>query len=151
MAIDTLKDLFLNDLLPSRKLLFFHEQPVPKGSATIDERLLVFWYFEDALKHRYALFIEHLESAMQDTLSHVKKKACRVAFDMLRSKSEQEGALLFLLVNKLGDPDKQIASLVSHLSARLLQVTHPCLRGDRLVSHLLERIVCLRHRRSTLL
>jgi hypothetical protein len=35
---------------------------------------------------------------------------------------EQEAGLLFLLVNKLGDPDKQIASLCSHLLARLLQV-----------------------------
>ncbi len=44
-----------------------------------------------------------------------KKKVVRVAFDMLRAKAEQEQAMLFLLVNKLGDPDKQVAAKVSHV------------------------------------
>ena len=92
MAVDTLKDLFLSDLLPDRKLSFFHEQAVPAdvGAGGIEEeRALVFWYFEDAIKGRYAQFVEHLEGAMQDALPHVKKKACRVTFDLLRAKPEQ--------------------------------------------------------------
>jgi hypothetical protein len=32
----------------------------------------------------------------------------RVAYDLVRGKAEQEQAMLFLLVNKLGDPDKQV-------------------------------------------
>ena len=39
MAVDTLKDLFLSDLLPDRKLSFFHEQAVPAdvGAGGIEE------------------------------------------------------------------------------------------------------------------
>lgn len=95
MAVDTLKDLFLSDLLPDRKLLYFHEQPVPQdgaGDSTEAERATVFWYFEDAIKSRYAQFVQHLEGAMQDSLPHVKKKGCRVAFDLIRAKPEQVGA-----------------------------------------------------------
>ena len=92
MAIDTLKDLFLSDLLPDRKLSYFHEQPIPPdggAGGAAEERALVFWYFEDAIKRRYAQFVEHLEGAMHDALPHVKKKACRVTFDLLRAKPEQ--------------------------------------------------------------
>ena len=92
MAIDTLKDLFLSDLLPDRKLSYFHEQSLPQDGTEFTpemERASVFWFYEDAIKGRYAQFVQHLESAMHDSLPHVKKKACRVTFDLLRAKPEQ--------------------------------------------------------------
>ena len=125
LAIDTLKDLFDNDLLPDRKLVYFDQQPLGRAAALHDDevrdRVLVFWWFEDAMKRRFGEFVASLEQATHDTLVHVRSKVVRVAFDLLRGKAEQEAATLFLLVNKLGDPDKQVASKVSHLLGRLLQ------------------------------
>jgi ribosome biogenesis protein MAK21 len=91
------------------------------GEEDKNDRLLVFWWFEDALKRRFADFVAAMEQATHDTLTHVRSKVVRVAFDLLRSKPEQEQAALFLLVNKLGDPDKLVACKVSHLLGRLLE------------------------------
>eukprot|EP00960_Hanusia_phi_P055363 762949-Hanusia_phi.AAC.9 len=107
MALETLKDLFETDLLPDRKLRFFHEQPIDEQAAR-NPTLLVMWYFEDVVKHKFAEFITHLETATHDSLTHVRTKVCRMSYDLLRSKAEQEQANLFLLVNKLGDPDKKV-------------------------------------------
>eukprot|EP00961_Rhodomonas_salina_P116472 1567711-Rhodomonas_salina.1 len=38
------------------------------------------------------------EGATHDTLTHVRSKTCRIAFDLLKDKAEQEAATLFLLV-----------------------------------------------------
>ncbi|KAL3136772.1 hypothetical protein ABBQ38_005486 [Trebouxia sp. C0009 RCD-2024] len=48
-------------------------------------------------------------------------------YDLLRSKSEQEGKLLSGLVNKLGDPSRKIASKAGYLLSSLLQ-EHPAMK-----------------------
>lgn len=75
MALETLKDLFSNNLLPDRKLSFFQDQQCLQHPNTTDTHL-VFWYFEDAIKRRFALFVECLEEASHDSLPHVKSKTC---------------------------------------------------------------------------
>ena len=134
MALDTLKDLFDNDLLPERKLTYFHQQPLDQlarlqgADDQLRDKCLAFWWYEDALKRRFGEFVSALEAATHDSLVHVRSKVVRVAFDLLRSKAVQEQAMLFLLVNKLGDPDKQVASKVSHLLTRLLS-EHPAMKA----------------------
>ncbi|EKX42988.1 hypothetical protein GUITHDRAFT_56893, partial [Guillardia theta CCMP2712] len=127
MALETLKDLFETDLLPDRKLTYFHEQPVDEQAAR-NPTLLVMWYFEDAVKHKFAEFITHLEAATHDSLTHVRTKVCRMSYDLLRTKAEQEQANLFLLVNKLGDPDKKVSSHVMYLLNKLL-LEHPAMKA----------------------
>lgn len=51
-----------------------------------------------------------------------------MSYDLIRSKPEREEAMLSLLVNKLGDTDNKLASLVSHLLSKLLQ-EHPAMKG----------------------
>jgi ribosome biogenesis protein MAK21 len=55
IGMDALKELFLASLLPDRKLKFLAQQPLrllynSKEAAS----LLLYWYWEDCLKHRYA-------------------------------------------------------------------------------------------------
>lgn len=128
LALETLKDLFVNALLPPRKLRYFHDLTAAHGGAAAPERSRVLWFFEDALKRRFAAFVAALESATHDPLVHVRSKAIRMAFDLLRTVPEQEAAMLFMLVNKLGDPDKKVASSAMHLLNRLLQ-EHPAMKG----------------------
>jgi ribosome biogenesis protein MAK21 len=119
-AIDTLKDLFLTNLLPdNRKLVAFHHRPL--SATNITEMHKVYWYFEDILKSLYAEFVSILSKASHDTVLHTKKKAQHVAFEMLCDKPEMEQQLLALLVNKLGDPEKKIASNSAHLLNILLK------------------------------
>ena len=61
---------------------------------------------------RYATFVAALESGSKDNLDFVKERALRAACELLLKKPEAEAALLTLLVNKLGDPSRKLASKV---------------------------------------
>ncbi|KAJ3051445.1 hypothetical protein HK097_007531, partial [Rhizophlyctis rosea] len=122
LAIDSIKDLFLNNLLPDRKLRYFRDQPLL--SPHTKNVHLVLWFFEDSLKKLYFDFIKLLEELSRDPLLHVKNKMLTYISDLLSSKPEQEQNLLALLVNKLGDLDRKLASKASHLLAQLL-LQHP--------------------------
>ena len=42
------------------------------------DKLAVYWWFEDALKRRFAEFVASLETATHDSLVHVRSKVVRV-------------------------------------------------------------------------
>lgn len=54
-----------------------------------------------------------LQEASKDNLEFMKTKAMRAIFTLLKDKPEQEALLLSALVDKLGDPDRRMASNVS--------------------------------------
>ena len=56
--------------------------------------------------------MEALEACSRDNLEFVKDRAVKAMFDLLAGKPEGEGRLLSALVNKLGDPDRKLASKV---------------------------------------
>ena len=97
-AVESIKDLFINSILPDRKLKYFIDQPV-----TINTRneQLVLWLFEDCLKKVYHQFVSNLEELLKDELTHVKLKALETVFELLSSKPEQESNLLALLINQM--------------------------------------------------
>ncbi|CAM6017455.1 unnamed protein product [Sphagnum balticum] len=125
IGMDALKELFLASLLPDRKLKFLGQQPLrllynSKEAAS----LLLYWYWEDCLKHRYERFVVALEEATKDTQPFLREKSLKTVFMLLKSKPEQERRLLSALVNKLGDPERKVASNASYLLSSLLTV-HP--------------------------
>eukprot|EP00743_Colponemidia_sp_Colp-15_P004908 GILK01005290.1.p1 GENE.GILK01005290.1~~GILK01005290.1.p1 ORF type:complete len:894 (-),score=206.64 GILK01005290.1:141-2822(-) len=122
LAIEATKDLFLTNLLPDRKLKSFQSQPLTAND--IKKAHLVYWLFEDALRNRYATFVQALEQGSHDTLAHTKSSMIKSIFDLLSKKPEQEKVLLAALANKLGDPDRKMASKVSYLLSLLVQ-EHP--------------------------
>jgi len=130
-ALDALKDLFVNNLLPAhRKLIPFSARPVPThdaAAAALRPDTLVAWLFEDELKARYASLLTVLEGHLADAISHFKTHALQVAADLLSERPEQEAALLTLLVNKLGDPEGRVSSKAQHLLLTLLQ-RHPAMK-----------------------
>ena len=128
MAMSTLKDLFVADLLPEdRKLIPFDRRPIARldeivsGNIEAREKRLILWKFEDELKKRYLEFVKAVETLLADNLVESRKQALNVNFDLLRSTPEQEGILLEMLVNKLGDPDYKVAAKVVHLLDKLVQ------------------------------
>lgn len=143
-VLRALKDLFAQgSLLPeSRKLYAFTAQPslphlftkarpwktgdkLPRG---LGESHLVTWAFESWLKEQYFEVLKILEVWCNDEIEYSKGRAVSYVFELLKERPEQESNLLRLLVNKLGDPVKKIASQASYLLMQLL-IAHPAMKG----------------------
>ncbi|KAI9011722.1 CBF/Mak21 family-domain-containing protein [Hyaloraphidium curvatum] len=124
-AVDVVRELLVSGLLPDRKLRYFVDRPL--FSPGVTDAHLILWAFEDALKTWYFSFLRTLEGLAHDPLLHLKRKAMYHLLELLASKPEQEQNLLLLLVDKFGDADKQVPSLVSHLLLQLLR-RHPAMK-----------------------
>ncbi|CAI5740507.1 unnamed protein product [Hyaloperonospora brassicae] len=140
MAIDSLKDLFLNTFLPENaKLRFFHEHPLRAAQSSPAHLLL--WFFEHCLKTAYAQLTSVLAAGMDDAVDSYKRACLRAANALLRAKPEQEAVLLTMLVNKLGDPDRKIAAYLHRMLQTLLR-EHPAMK--RVVVDEVERLLTRR-------
>ncbi|GMF20772.1 unnamed protein product [Phytophthora fragariaefolia] len=137
MAVDSLKDLFLNNLLPDdAKLRYFHQHPLQ--AAQHSPAHLVLWFFEHCLKTAYAQLTGVLAAGMDDAVDSHKRACLRAANALLRAKPEQEAVLLAMLVNKLGDPDRKIAAYLHRMLQELLR-EHPAMK--RVVVDEVERLL----------
>ncbi|CAZ85673.1 unnamed protein product [Tuber melanosporum] len=127
-SMAAIKDLFgPGSVLPgNRKLRFFSKQP-EIGAREATEEHLILWAYEDWLKNFYFEALTTLEGLCTDPLVFPRINAVGFIHSLLSSKPEQEANLLRLLVNKLGDSDKKVASKVSYLLLQL-QTTHPAMR-----------------------
>ncbi|CCF32538.1 CBF/Mak21 family protein [Colletotrichum higginsianum] len=96
-------------------------QPLP---GRLTEAHLVQWAYEDWLKTSYFRVIQLLEVWCNDEIEYSRTRSLDFVYGLLKDKPEQETNLLRLLVNKLGDKDRKIASRVSYLLLQL-QNTHP--------------------------
>ncbi|KAF2484293.1 CBF/Mak21 family-domain-containing protein [Neohortaea acidophila] len=144
MALAALKDLLGQGVvLPGdRKLRAFGKQPIllqifqgktanwrqgeplPPG---LEKLHLIVWAYEDWLKRTYFEVLQVLENWLGDEVEYSRSRAVTYVWELLRDKPEQEENLLRLLVNKLGDTDRKIASRASHLLLQL-QLTHPAMK-----------------------
>uniref|UniRef100_M3ZZ86 CCAAT/enhancer-binding protein zeta n=1 Tax=Xiphophorus maculatus TaxID=8083 RepID=M3ZZ86_XIPMA len=135
MALDTIRELLLSDLLPEhRKLRPFAQRPFDQleerasGNRDARDRRLILWYFEHQLKQQVAQFVAALDEVGHDTVGATKVKALTTAHELLSSRPEQERALLVQVVNKLGDPDYKMATKAAHLLETLLH-NHPNMKA----------------------
>ncbi|MCJ1465092.1 hypothetical protein MMC07_003708 [Pseudocyphellaria aurata] len=142
-VLGALKDLLGSGaLLPSdRKLRTFVSQPGllsvfsereswrpgDKLPAPLKEGHLVSWAFEDWLKSKYFEVLKVLEVWCNDEVVFARSKAVDYVYQLLKEKPEQEANLLRLLVNKLGDSDKKIASKTSY-NILQLETAHPLMK-----------------------
>lgn len=143
-VLGALKDLFgPGNLLPSdRKLRPFASQPalcnafdptdfhwasgdpLPKE---LKEAHLISWAYEDWLKSIFFEVLKVIETWCNDEVVFARGKAVDYVCQLLKEKPEQEANLLRLLVNKLGDSDKKIASKTS-FNILQLEATHPLMK-----------------------
>ncbi|EFR01475.1 ribosome biogenesis protein MAK21 [Nannizzia gypsea CBS 118893] len=144
-VLRSLKDLFAQGtLLPNdRRLKHFVNQPAlaaalfeAGGHWDIGDRLpnqiekshLIMWAFEDFVKDQYFEVLKVLEVWCNDEIEFSRSRALSYVYELLKERPEQESNLLRLLVNKLGDPSKKIASRASYLLLQLEQA-HPLMKG----------------------
>lgn len=143
-VLRSLKDMFAQGtLLPSdRRLRSFANQPslvaafhganskwserdpLPGG---LQKSHLVVWAFEHFLKEQFFEVLKILEVWCNDEIEFSRSRAVSYVYELLKEKPEQEANLLRLLVNKLGDPGKKIASRASYLLLQLEQA-HPLMK-----------------------
>ncbi|KAL9044639.1 MAG: hypothetical protein Q9214_002238 [Letrouitia sp. 1 TL-2023] len=143
-VLGALKDLFgTGSLLPSnRKLLFFEQQPgvfsafqgarshwkaadpLPKP---LSKAHLIAWAYEHWLKTIYFEVLKTLEVWCNDEVVFARGRAVEYVCQLLREKPEQEKNLLRLLVDKLGDTEKKVASKTSY-NILQLETTHPLMK-----------------------
>ncbi|CAK7203332.1 RNA-binding ribosome biosynthesis protein mak21 [Sporothrix eucalyptigena] len=161
-ALGALVDLLGNGVvLPSdRRLRSFHAQPALLGAlqsenpATalgwkshlplpggITKAHLVLWKYEDWLKDAFFQMLQQLEVWCNDEIEYSRSRSLDFVFGLLKSKPEQEANLLRLLVNKLGDRERKIASRASYLILQLLN-THPGMKA--IVVQTIEQEILLR-------
>lgn len=122
--------------LGPEKLTYFRDQPrLPEAAAAYargtSQALRIctcLWTFEDMLKKTYFAFVQLLERQSHDTLVFMRKQTVTQIFVLLRDKAEQEHNLLRLLTNKLGDPDRSVASKASTHLMELLHA-HPAMKS----------------------
>lgn len=144
-ALGAMKDLLgAGVVLPANRRLYdFRSQPGLLGTlqneasrnwrvgdelpGAITKAHLISWAYEDWLKKAYFEMLKILEGWCNDEVEFARTQALTFVFELLRDKPEQETNLLRLLVNKLGDPEKKIASKASHFILKL-QETHPAMR-----------------------
>lgn len=144
-ALGALKDLLgAGSVLPAdRRLRSFNAQPgllatleectLPRWTlgqplpGNITKAHLISWAYEDWLKEFYFEVLKILEVWCNDEVEYARSRAVTYVYELLKEKPEQEANLLRLLVNKLGDPDKKIASRTSYLILQL-EVTHPLMK-----------------------
>lgn len=143
-VLRSLKDMFAQGtLLPSdRRLRSFANQPglvaAFQGAAgrwTERDNLpgglqashLMLWAFEEGVKEQFYEVLKILEVWCNDEIEFSRSRAVSYVYELLKEKPEQEANLLRLLVNKLGDPGKKIASRASYLLLQLEQ-QHPLMK-----------------------
>ncbi|RHZ43572.1 RNA-binding ribosome biosynthesis protein MAK21 [Aspergillus thermomutatus] len=143
-VLRSLKDMFAQGtLLPSdRRLRTFGNQPglmaafqgagsrwsegdpLPGG---LQNSHLIMWAYENCLKDQYFEVLKILEVWCNDEIEFSRSRAVSYVYELLKEKPEQEANLLRLLVNKLGDKAKKIASRASYLLLQLEQA-HPLMK-----------------------
>ena len=142
-ATDALCDLFLQRLLPpDRQLYSFERRSFPPnaynrggdGSGSGDHlpndtlSFLLQAHYEAELKELYAKVVTLVEAGSRDSLMHIKQKMIGQLYAMLSARPEQERRLLASLINKLGDPEKKVASRLAYLLNQLT-VHHPAMKA----------------------
>jgi ribosome biogenesis protein MAK21 len=145
MALAALKDLMGQGVVlpPDRKLKVFARQAglisALQGNAVrwkpgdilpgkLQKVHLIAWAYEDWLKRQYFEMLKILEVWSGDEVEFSRNRALTMVWELLKEKPEQEENLLRLLINKLGDREKKVASKASFLLLQL-QITHPLMKG----------------------
>jgi ribosome biogenesis protein MAK21 len=126
-VLKVIKELFLTSLLPNRKIHYLDRQLLTLDIACqndISDKSLLYLYFEDCLKRRFKKFLELLKTCSVDGEDYIKEASINTLYHLLINKPEQEKAILSLIINKIKDPNRKIASKTCYLMTCLI-IKHP--------------------------
>ena len=125
LAMEALKDLFVNNLLPDRPLRSLDNNILNHAEMNITTALLS--WFESQIRSRYEKLLEALESGLNSNIDFFKRECLQTVSELLIGKPEQESRLLAMLVNKLGDPSRATCSKAIEV-LKLVMRSHPAMK-----------------------
>ena len=114
-AIEGLREVFYDQLLPSDRKLRYFDQSLQLLAASPSKRALVVWYFEDSIKKIYLQYLQVLEGQLKDPAAFHRCKILSIVWELFVAKPEQEQSNLALILNKLGDKDNKVSSKATYL------------------------------------
>lgn len=107
------------------------------GKKTLSPKVLLLWRYEELLKQRYLTFLRKVlnqemlllqsSSTSEQLMEGQKIIAIRTVITLLKERSECEAELLAMAVNKIGDPNRKVASSASYLLHSQLLTKHPAM------------------------
>ncbi len=111
LAIATLTKVFESILPPVgiRKLLYIKQRKW-ENAGKLGAKTLMVIFFEDTLKRTFFELLKILEIQLQDQIAHSRGLAMRSICQLGKRTDEQLSNISGLLANKLGDPDRKLAS-----------------------------------------
>lgn len=125
LALEALKDLFVNNLLPGRALRSLENNALNHSNMNITTAMLI--WFEAQLKSRYEKVLEALDNGLKSNVEFFKKECLQTVSELLIGRPEQEGRLLEMLVNKLGDPSRATCSKAIEVLKQVMK-SHPAMK-----------------------
>lgn len=114
LAVNSLVEAFKLVLPPpalERKLLYLKQRKWG-DYRQVSEKTLLVCQWEDTVKRAYFEFLKVVEIMLADQIAHSRGTALRILGQLAASKEEQSTNVLTMLINKLGDPDRKLASRV---------------------------------------
>lgn len=117
-AMEALKGLFLLILPPQalrpRLLSWAERSDLSEQRETTSARALLLAHFEDSLRQAFLDFVKILEIMLHDQVVAGRERSLRILYELVLAYPAgwTEPILLRLLVNKLGDPERKLASRV---------------------------------------
>lgn len=125
LALEALKDLFINNLLPDRPLSCWDVSAFV-GKDCTPQICLLLW-FEAQVRSRYLKVLDLLDTGLKSNIDYFKRECLQMVSELLIAKPEQEGKLLEMLVNKLGDPSRPTCSKAIEALKTVMRA-HPAMR-----------------------
>ena len=125
LALEALKDLFINNLLPDRPLSCWDVSAFVCKDSTPQICLLL--WFEAQVRSRYLRVLDLLDTGLKSNIDYFKRECLQMVSELLIAKPEQEGKLLEMLVNKLGDPSRPTCSKAIEALKTVMRA-HPAMR-----------------------
>ena len=112
MAVEAIKDLLINNLLPQGRALkdfTSYSQALSIVDISTMQVPMLCWY-EHQLKLKIGQVLNVLDEGLKANISHFRHQAMEITLELVSKKSEQETRLLSMLVNKMGDTDGKVSS-----------------------------------------
>jgi hypothetical protein len=110
LALEAIKDLLINNILPGHSLHFIkhYQSTLLHEKFSISVGLLI--YYENELKKKIVKFVSVLEELLKANIVHYRKQSLDILSDLLLKKSEFEHKILIMIINKLGDHEGKIVT-----------------------------------------
>eukprot|EP00189_Rhodosorus_marinus_P007251 CAMPEP_0184751602 /NCGR_PEP_ID=MMETSP0315-20130426/43133_1 /TAXON_ID=101924 /ORGANISM="Rhodosorus marinus, Strain UTEX LB 2760" /LENGTH=869 /DNA_ID=CAMNT_0027230875 /DNA_START=122 /DNA_END=2731 /DNA_ORIENTATION=- len=128
LSVLAFQDLLLNDLLPDKPLRSFQSRTGPRTREGLSKRHMLYAYFESELKKAVSKFFEIVRLESLEGVAHMRTSAISTAYNVLVDKPEGERLLLGIVVNKLGDPERKVATKAIYSLQKLLE-KHPAMKS----------------------